>query len=94
MRETVIRSVVDGRKLGPNHYHELRFEDLVQRPQDSCRKLFAFLGLQPPAESLEFLSEELDPDRLDRWKQQLTAEMQNELEPVIRPTMEFLGYDY
>ena len=93
-RETVMRSVVDGRKLGPDHYHELRLEDLARQPQKSCRKLFAFLGLTPPAASTEFIAGELELDRIDRWKRHLTPAMQSELEPIIRPTMEFLGYDY
>jgi hypothetical protein len=34
-----------GRRLGPTLYYEIRYESLVSRPEQECRKLCGFLGL-------------------------------------------------
>jgi hypothetical protein len=35
----------DGNPLGPNLYHEVRYESLVSEPAKACQKLCSFLGL-------------------------------------------------
>jgi hypothetical protein len=44
-----LRDVTTGRRsgadLGPDRYHEIRYEDLVARPEDAMRELTAFLDL-------------------------------------------------
>ena len=36
-----------GRKVGPTHYHEIRYEDLVADGLRNARELFGFLGIPP-----------------------------------------------
>jgi ATP-binding cassette, subfamily B, bacterial len=35
----------DGAELGPNHYYEVRYEDLVARPEEALRDMVAYLDL-------------------------------------------------
>lgn len=43
-RKRTMRARTDGHTLGPNRYMELRFEDLVEQPQDSLSRLRDFVG--------------------------------------------------
>jgi hypothetical protein len=43
-----------GASLGPDLYHELRYESLVDDPQDECRKLCGFLDLRYDEAMLRF----------------------------------------
>jgi hypothetical protein len=43
-RDTVGAARRDGLRLGPERYHELRYESLVQHPEAVLRELCAFLG--------------------------------------------------
>jgi hypothetical protein len=53
-----------GALLGPERYHELRYEALVSGPERECRALCAFLGLSYDAAMLHF-HEGQDGARLD-----------------------------
>jgi hypothetical protein len=44
----------DGSRLPVELYHELRYEDLVARPEDECRRLCDFLELEYDAAMLRF----------------------------------------
>jgi hypothetical protein len=44
----------DGRALGPARYHEVRYEDLVARPETTLRELASFLGLPYAPEMAAF----------------------------------------
>src|SRR5207253_853324 len=41
-------------RLGPDRYHEVRYEDLVADPPAACRRLCSFLGLPYDASMLRF----------------------------------------
>jgi hypothetical protein len=44
----------DGRELGPELYHEIRYEALVAQPEPECAKLCAFLGIPYEPAMLRF----------------------------------------
>lgn len=43
-----------GERLGPQRYHELRYEDLVAEPEAELRRLCRFLGLRYDAQMLDY----------------------------------------
>ena len=99
-----------GRKLGSvlsRRYMEVRYEDLVQNPQETLTAVGQFLGCevnydriqQRPLGSvkrpLTAFTEDLNEGRFSpvgRWKEKLPADQLRDLETLVGPYMEGLGY--
>jgi Sulfotransferase family len=93
--------------LGPDRYHELRYETLVADPELECRKLCDFLGLDYDPAMLRFhegrKTEEpgLSAKKawrpitagLRRWREQMAPDDIRRFEAVTGPLLDELGYD-
>jgi Sulfotransferase family len=99
----------DGARLGPERYLELRLEDLTASPEETLRRLCAFLGEEFALAMLAY------PDRvaasgrpvrrqkrhlvrpptsgLRDWRSGLGARDQEAVEEVCRPMLSACGYD-
>ncbi len=65
----------DGRALGPTLYHEVHYEDLVARPEESLRRIADFLDLPYAPEMLTFYEGKMrDEPRLSSKKKVATAD--------------------
>src|ERR687893_1347056 len=68
----------DGGSLAPNLYHEVRYEELVSVPEETCAALCDFLGLPYDDAMLRFHEgrEKADPnlDAKKGWSEQMPAE--------------------
>ncbi len=93
-RECVMQAVVIGRQLPRENYIEIRYEDLVTAPAIHWARLADFFSIAPEGSSLEFLMTSARTSSCGRWRRHLTREQLEELEPHIRPTLVFLGYDW
>jgi hypothetical protein len=93
-----------GRALGPELYHELRYESLVACPMEECAKLCAFLGV-PYAEEMLSFHERVRPTSLHRqqafqpitkglrdWRSQMTAPDVERFEAAAGELIDELGY--
>jgi len=101
--------VQKGRRLGARiapDYMEVRFEDLVQTPQDTLSKISAFIGhdldyreiqrtgigsVSQPNTSFERNSQDAPFNPVGRWKGASQEDIA-ELEPLLRPSLLALGY--
>lgn len=93
-REGVMQAMIAGRGLPPGIYLELRYEDLVARPEATWRRVAAFLGMPAEGPSLDYLCANVRPTNIDKWRREATPDQLRTLEPFIRPTLEFLGYEW
>jgi len=50
----VLSGMISGRMLGPRHYLEIRFEDLVREPESILRKITEFAGLEYTDQLLQY----------------------------------------
>lgn len=96
----------DGQELGPDLYHEIRYESLVGQPADECAKLCEFLGLQYSDSMLRFHEgRERTKPGLDAkhswlpvtgglrdWRSQLPAEDTERFEAAAGDLLGELGY--
>jgi hypothetical protein len=91
-------------RLDELRYCELRYEQLVREPEETMRRVFAFLGedwrediLQPDSRSLPS-HEEANANRpvftssVNRWRRDLTADEVRTIEAKAGPLMLALGY--
>jgi hypothetical protein len=95
-----------GRRLGPEHYCELRYEDLIANPGETCSKLCAFLGIAYDPKMLEFhVGRTKDDPGLDAkqawrpitpglrdWRTQLPAADCERFEALAGDLLDELGY--
>jgi hypothetical protein len=95
-----------GETLGPNLYTELRYEALVSRPEEECRRLCEFLDVPYEAGMLGFHEGRTrnDPDLSSKrswlpitpglrdWRSQMTAEDVERFEVAAGDVLEELGY--
>jgi Sulfotransferase family len=96
-----------GALLGPERYHELRYEALVAEPEGECRALCAFLGLPYDASMLRFHEGRMLEDaRLDAkkawrpvtaglrsWRTDMPPDDVLRFEAAAGPLLEELGYE-
>lgn len=93
-RDGVMQAISAGRPLGPERYLEIRYEDLVGQPDATWAQIAAFLDIPAYGPSHRYLVDALRPNAAPDWKAPEYAEFLNRLEPFIRPTSEYLGYDW
>lgn len=91
-RETVVASVTAGREMPDDVYFEVRFEDLLRRPDEVVDRLVKFLELEMPTSVIAALTKKVDPSKAEAWLSSLPPERLTRLEPVLRPTLDWLGY--
>ena len=73
-----------------SHYKVVRYEALVNHPEDTLRDLFAFLG--EPWDPIVLQKNNVHASSLDVWRQKLTQEQIDEFNKVAAPMMKRLGY--
>lgn len=93
-----------GRTLGPERYHELRYEDLVADVRGTLGGVFDFLGLPTPPDAGRLLRapENLGAARgearvvagnTQKWKTRMPAELRRRVEGVAGDLLAELGYE-
>jgi hypothetical protein len=95
-----------GRELGPELYHEVRYEELVAQPEQECAALCAFLGVPYEPGMLRFYEgrtraepgldaknawRPITPGLRD-WRIQMPAENVERFEATERDLLDELGY--
>ena len=93
-RETVMAALVDGRKLGSDRYHEIRYENFLKHPIESWRDILEFLGEEGTGGGERFLRESIVPKNTNKWRHGEGRKRVDALETHLRPTLEFLGYPW
>jgi hypothetical protein len=95
-----------GRRVGPERYHELRYEALVREPEAELRRVTSFLELDFEPEMLAYhagvdastlqdhplLAEPPTPDTRS-WREQLSPADTQVFEAIAGDTLSELGYE-
>lgn len=99
-RAAVRRHVTYSRRY-PTQYRLVRFEDVVERPEDTLRGLYGFLGVEMPAGATdvevvshgEKLGEQgLDADAASRWREKIGPFAKRWLDVALGGSMRRVGY--
>jgi len=80
----------------PNQYLEIKYENLLENPQQELDGIFSWLGEEPCAEqALQKYSESglhIYPSRVGNWKSELSREHLDEFERIAGNLLDQLGY--
>jgi hypothetical protein len=82
----------DGRRLPPERYLELRFEELLEKPETTLRRVLEFTGLEADPEFMRIALERVKPGQARTWSSTLTAEEERECIEEMEPLLSELGY--
>ena len=85
-------AIKEGRKLPPEKYIEVKYEDLVNYPQNELIKLTNFLEIENPQPIIDFAKNSCDPERISKWKSSLDQNILDEIEEIMKSTMALIGY--
>ncbi|WP_286292350.1 sulfotransferase family protein [Methylomarinovum tepidoasis] len=92
-----------GKGLGIKIYHEIRYEDLLERPEATMRDLCAFLNVQFHDSLINFkksgeagktplLQKPLQRDNRQKWRSRMTPRQILLFERAVGPTLQDCGY--
>jgi len=88
--------VGEARRVGlpkaPQQYYEIRFEDLVERPEQSVPALLDYMGLPMAAEVKRFIDEHIDRSRPRQYQRKMSDEELQRIRPYVEPLLKKLGY--
>lgn len=82
-------------KLRPEQLHELRYENLVNHPQEESEKLVEFLGIKSPTSREVFINTvvtKASPNSVGRWTTELSEQQHAEAEQESGTWLRQLGY--
>lgn len=93
-REGVMHALTEGRRIGPDAYLEVRYEQLVNDPNAAFDSLAPFLGIPSDSPARDNLVGTVEARSSHDWHSADYADFIRTVEPHLRPTCEFLGYDW
>ena len=85
-------AISEGRKLPPENYLEVNYEQLVKSPEAELGKIAEFIELEDPQTIINYATETADPSRTDKWKESIEPEILNEIREIIEPMIVKMGY--
>lgn len=89
---TIEIATQEGRKLPPENYLEIHYEDFIASSQETIARIANFAEIEDPAPIIEFCSLNADPSRNNKWKKSIDPNTLDEIRKIIEPTMAQLGY--
>jgi hypothetical protein len=93
-----------GVRLGPERFHELRYEDLLTDLRGRLADVFAFLGVPTPADAGRFLrvpenlgaargQEQVVAANRQKWRSRMPPALRRRIEGVTGDLLDSLGYE-
>ncbi|HET6577541.1 MAG TPA: sulfotransferase [Gemmatimonadales bacterium] len=79
--------------LDPARFLEIKYEQFCEQPQDTCRRVTQFAGLEPSPEFERHVAAARITDMSDRWRRDLSPEQQALLTGLLRDELQRYGYD-
>ncbi len=85
----------EGTALGPERYHELRYEDLVRQPLDEGERILDFLGVEKKQSRDTFLTSTMraDDSSVGTWRSTFYPSELAEIDAEAGDLLRQLGYD-
>jgi len=78
--------------LPKDQYIELRYEDLIDTPNQEIEKILSYLNLHYDEQIISELSSNISQERTARWKAGLSNKELQKIEGLVGSTLSLLGY--
>lgn len=96
--------IVNQNIIGSDNYKILKYEDLLNHPEEELKSVCSFLGLPYAPDMLDLSSGQIeeekryvksyfDVSKIDKWKEQLKGNNLRKVERIQGPLLEKMGYE-
>ncbi len=104
-KQMILQGRIDGEILGPNHYLELKYEDLLENPVGVISQVCAFLEVEYEERMLDlsqsgvtdkdnsYVRPKLDKKKINTWQEKLPSQKIKALEMIAGDLLQALGYE-
>ena len=82
-----------GREFAHQNYLEIHYEDLIDSPTETIRKVAQFAEIEDPQAIIDFCESKIDPSRNQKRIKNLSKDDTQEIMTIIQPTLLKLGYE-
>jgi hypothetical protein len=91
-RECVSEARRVGLSMPKDRYYEIRFEDLIRKPEEVVPALLEFMELPPAREVDEFIERRIDRSKAGHWLDKAPKEALDRIAPYVNELCKELGY--
>jgi hypothetical protein len=89
---TTVEAALNGWLLLPDENKlEVRYENLLKFPEETLKALIDFLEIEHSQNVLDSLKI-LKPGNYNKWKQELSEDEIERINPILKPSLTKLGY--
>jgi hypothetical protein len=90
-----IKPVLEFREtIGPDRWMDLAYADLTRDPTKTIGDVLDWLDVSRDPGVLEFVEQQADPGRVDRWREAFTEQELEDMRPEIEGPLHALGYQW
>ena len=91
---TIETALEFGRTLPSSHYLEVKYEDLMTSTETEMRRLINFIELENADSIVKYAVDTADGSRIHKWRKELDRTQLNEIEEIMKPMMQHIGYTW
>lgn len=91
-RECVSAARRVGMSMPKDRYFEIRFEDLICKPEEIIPAMLEFMELPPAKEIDEFIEKRIDRSKAGHWLEKASPEALERVAPYVNDLCKELGY--
>ncbi len=91
---TITCAMDDAEKLGPSAVHIFHYEDLMENPKQVFEKIIDFIDLDHADDLIETVDKTADPQRMNKWRNEIDPAILECVRPIMEPTLNRLGYQW
>lgn len=91
-RRCVERSAEDFALIDAKRVYQLRYEDLVQQPQQQLQQILDFLAVSATTTQVQRLTQGISIASIGKWRTELPPETLTLVNPIIQPVLKKYGY--
>jgi hypothetical protein len=104
-KRMILKGQYDGRILGPEHYLEIKYEDLLEAPVEMLNRVCAFLEVEFEESMLDlsqteaanqsnaYVRPKLDKKKVNAWQEKFRPQQIEALEQIAGDLLQALGYE-
>lgn len=92
--EIVQTAITEGRKVSAANYLEIFYEDLINQPEATMKKIAAFAELENSGSIIDYCQKRANPSINSKWKKTFSPQDLEEVGVILAPMMKNLGYEW
>ncbi len=90
--ETISIAVDTFQELPATSRLQIRYEDLLTDTENQMQAIAEFIGIKDPEQFIQTATASVRPESKNKWRNELSPELLEEIRPIMEPTLNRLDY--